>query len=242
MLVKGSPQFETQDDFGRGDGISSIPQWHYSSSKFQQKTGMLNLDGFDLDPELQNILNRLRDISCQPSTTDSSNILMVLSPSDLHDLTCFVLHKLLRAPPVVSTDCHQAIQSECLRYAAAIYMFIIHGPTYFPHTVILQSLVQRLRYHLSLILSGPHGQLSVWLINAGMVGSLATSGSKWFLDQATTLRTALNFQSWEDIKLCLETVLWLETGTGTLFREAWEGIFASDTNTSPFKLALLPDG
>ena len=97
MLVKGSPQFETQDDFGRGDGISSIPQWHYSSNPFQQKPDMLNLDGFDLDPELQNILNRLRDISRQPRMTDSSNIPTILSPSDLHDLTCFVLHKLLRS-------------------------------------------------------------------------------------------------------------------------------------------------
>ena len=242
MLVKGSPQFDTQDDFGRGDGIGSIPQWPYSSNQFQQKPGMLNLDSFDLDTELQNILHRLRDISCQPSTTDSSNVPTILSPSDLHDLTCFVLHKLLRSP-LITMDSQQTILSKCLRYATSIYMLIIHGPTYFPHTAILQSLVQELKYCLSLALSsGLQDQLSVWLINAGMVGSLATSESRWFLDQASTLRAGLNFQSWEDIKLCLESVLWLQTGTGTLFRQAWEGIFASDTNTSPFKLDLLPEG
>ena len=242
MLVKGSPQFDTQDDFGRGDGISSIPQWPYSSNQFQQKPGMLNLDSFDLDTELQNILHRLRDISCQPSTTDSSNVPTILSPSDLHDLTCFVLHKLLRSP-LITMDSQQTILSKCLRYATSIYMLIIHGPTYFPHTVILQSLVQQLKYYLSFILSsGLQHQFGVWLINAGMVGSLATSESRWFLDQASTLRAGLNFQSWEDIKLCLESVLWLQTGTGTLFRQAWEGIFASDTNASLFKLALLPEG
>jgi hypothetical protein len=241
MLVMGSPQFQTQDDSGLGDGICSIPQWQNSSDDSQYDANMLNLESLDIQPALQNILIRLRKIFRQPTMTDSPKITTILSASDLHDLTCFVIHRLLLLPTPIRMNSRPASLSESLRYAICIYMFVIHGPTYFPHTSILQSLVLQLKYRLSLALSSSvQNQLSVWLVTAGMAGSLTPSESRWFMDQALDLCATLKLQSWEDTKLCLESVLWLDIGSGDVFRQAWEGVFTSYTVTSPINLGLLP--
>lgn len=242
MLVMGFPQFQTQDDFGQGDGISAIPQWYCESAQVQPHLSSLDFTILDLDPAIENILIRLRMIF--QYLGDSQNPSASLSTTDLHDLTCFVLHRLLLLPPTIDNDPQSAALSNCLRCATSIYMLVIHGPTYFPHTAMLRSLLLQLKHHFSSLILPAELQdpLSVWILSVGMVGSLGTGENSWFLEQSSALSATLGFQSWEDAKLRLESVLWLDAGSGNLFRQIWEGIFVADSNASAsaFKLALLP--
>ncbi|KAF4974219.1 hypothetical protein FZEAL_8857 [Fusarium zealandicum] len=106
MLVTGVPQFPLQDDFGYGDGIAPIPQWSLASTGLNPQD--TTLDGTDIDPALGDIFSRLRSIFHQPGASQ-------LTDTELHDLTCFVVHKLLLLPPVSPMESRQSAISECLR-------------------------------------------------------------------------------------------------------------------------------
>ncbi|KAE9366220.1 hypothetical protein N431DRAFT_352569 [Stipitochalara longipes BDJ] len=224
LLVTGSPQFETQDDFGRGHGIYAIQQWQRPFLVEDRDLDLLDFDEVDLDPVLGNILNRLRSIFHNSAT---------LSTTDLHDLTCFTLHRLLSLPPLTGVDSRSLHTSGCLRFAISAYMLIIHGPTYYSHVHILNTFVIQLKSRLSSMLSLGECQhsLLIWLLSVGAVASTGhgTDESHWFRDQAGTISAALGIQHWDDIKLHLKRVLWLETRSQVLFQQIWEEILTSTT-------------
>lgn len=224
MIVTQSPQFPTQNDSGFGDGISPILQWQEAATSLQNPVPP-PLDNLHLDSEIGEILFRLRSIFHSPRRLELSN-------TDLHDLACFVLHRLLLWSPQ-STQCdilEAAEISQCVRYAVALYMLIIHGPTYFSHALLQANATLQLRVHLessltSLLLS--HGSLALWLLSVGMVASDDTSGRCWFTAQARIAASALDLYIWEDMSIRLEEVLWLKTEqTECLFRQRWEEVWA----------------
>jgi hypothetical protein len=231
MLVMGSPQFQTQDDYGIGDGIGSISQWQQSSLNHENTLGFRNLASLELDPELTDILSRLCYIFDLSGNVGEHS--MTLSTTDLHDLTCYALHRLLSISIQQDLSSESLTRSEVVRYATSIYMFLIHGPTYYPHAAILYALVLQLKFFLerlqpptSLFESSMH----VWLLSIGLVGSLGTGENEWFLSQTSELSYSLNLQSWDDIKTHLESVAWLRTGPVELFHQMWGKLFASVLN------------
>jgi hypothetical protein len=234
MLVMGSPQFLTQDDFGVGNGISTIKQWQCISPQELPDPDILKLGDLGLNPGLQNIITRLRIIFGQSRMPDLQNTPQILSTTDLHDLTCFVLHRLLLLPSPIETGSQSAIISECIRYATSIYMFIIHGPTYYSHAAMLNSLVIQLEYHVGSLISciGLQDPLITWLLSVGTVASMGTDNSKFFTDQAITLLTVVDLQCWEHVRVRLESVLWLDSRCGWLFRQAWEELGVAENYES----------
>ena len=94
MLVTGSPQFDTQNNFGEGDGVCAIQQWQWQFSMENTNLYLLDFDVLGLDPILGNTVNRLRPILQMAEDPT------VLSTTDLHDLTCFILRRLLSLPPL----------------------------------------------------------------------------------------------------------------------------------------------
>jgi hypothetical protein len=216
MLVMGQPQFETQDDVGIGHGIPPIPEWQLdpAAPDVDDPCG-LNLE--DIDYPVRNVLNRLRSVfhlaKMQP-----------LPPTRFHDLTCFVVHRLLLTAPDSSTS-SLSPTTECLRYAIILYMFTIQGPTYYSHAVILNTMVAKLSTHLDRLDSKPRerGTLDVWLCTIGMVAATVTTHYQRFVDRTRAVADVMELRRWDDVLSCIRSVLWLETTHADhMFRDHWE--------------------
>lgn len=223
MLVMGYPQFPTQDDFGVGNGIDPIPQWQLGPARLS--LDLQDLDNLNLDPAISNILGRLRNIFHESRISR-------LSTADLHDLTCFVVHRLLLLPSPSHALSLPSILSDCLRYAMIVYMLTIHGPTYYSHAEILNSATTKLKGCLQTLLAPTpfDDTLRVWLFSVGMVASMGTKECQWFMEQAAASAIALNSHDWDDLLVHLKTILWLEIRQGELFRQKWVEIFARPTS------------
>ena len=90
MIVMQAPQFPAQGDSEADDGIAPIPLWYQAGSHINTLAPTM-LDTPVLDPEVADVLCRLHNLF------DSSQY--KLSSTDLHDLTCYVVHKLLLWKP-----------------------------------------------------------------------------------------------------------------------------------------------
>jgi hypothetical protein len=236
MLVMESPQFQTQYDNGSGHGISKTPQWELISLQEVQTQDPLYLSTLDVDPEIQRTLTSLRIFfgkcgSAQGST--SARLDTRLDTTDLHDLACFILHKLLATH---SFQVPTTSISECIRFASSIYMLVIHGPTYYSHAAILRKLVLKLQYYMQRLTlpAATHRSLQIWLFSIGIVASLGTPEYAWFAKQTAALSTSLNPRSWQSVKPLLKNVLWIDNGYEILFRQAWEQVFAASFSSLGF--------
>jgi len=228
MLVTGSPQFQLQDDFGFGDGIRllSLPDSDPLSEDNLQS--LLHFTDLEVDPTVEDTLVRLKVIFRQHEDPDLESLPKTLtSTTNLHELTCFVLHKLLTLP---SHDPGPNSASECLRYGTCVYMFIIHGPTYYSHATILNNLVLQLRDHLEMFLSSSNykSSLVLWLLSVGLVGSFGTESHHWFVNQTAALSASFDVRCWEHVEKTLRTVLWYDTKYTRMFGQVWVQIIESN--------------
>ncbi|KAF9895350.1 hypothetical protein FE257_000254 [Aspergillus nanangensis] len=205
MLVMGYPQFQTQDDVGIGDGIPAIPEWQLDSTALKQDD-LSDLGYLDIDISVKNVFVRLRNAFKRAQH-------IPFHPTRLHDLTCFVIHRLLLPTPT-STDLQSSSPiTECIRCAIILDMFIIQGQTYYSHAVILNTIVTRFIDHLKELDSSPHvyDNLDAWFCAIGMMASpdIALHYS-WFVERAHVTAISLNLANWEDTILRIKSVLWLE--------------------------------
>ncbi|UKZ97060.1 uncharacterized protein TrAFT101_011829 [Trichoderma asperellum] len=218
MLVMGAPQFPAKDDFGHGDGISPIPQWQLVSADAEAPDGIF--DDLNINPALGSILSRLRTIFQDPRHSNLTN-------TALHDLTCYVIHRLLLLPPLIDENPMHSAASECLRYAAALYMLIIHGTTYYSHAGLAHILIFQLRYNLT-VLAGTNYMYEphiIWALSVGMVSTIGREGHQWFLEQSSTVSETLNLTTWEDVLMRLHSILWIRVPQEELFRQTWKEVF-----------------
>ncbi|KAM0425782.1 hypothetical protein ACHAPT_009032 [Fusarium lateritium] len=215
MLVTGAPQFPIQDDLGIGDGVCPTLQWLLASPDLESPSEAI--DDLDIDPAMADILTRLRSISQEASN---------LSGTELHDLTCFVVHKLLLLPPHSTEDLQQSAISESLRYAMALYMLIIHGTTYYSDIGLVMTIMPQFRRYLEVLVGSSEvdESLKLWIFSVGMVSSIDPINRKWFTEQACRTATALKIQTWEDVLVQLKRTLWMETPRGAIFQKQWEDI------------------
>jgi hypothetical protein len=219
MIVMQSPQFATQDDFGRGDGVAPILQWFELTNHYHE-----HLSPEGLDPDIGDILGRLHMLFIEP---DRFN----LSTTDFHDLTCFVLHRLLEgaAQPTYADALQAHSISDSVRHAMALYLLIIHGPTYFSHAQLQYATVTRFKSHLESLttLALPANRsITIWLLSVGMVASDGTPDCQWFEIQSRRATAAYGVYFWHDILVHLKEVLWLEKPQiEHLFRQKWDGVW-----------------
>lgn len=207
MLIMGHPQFETQDDAGIGRGIPPIPEWQLSSLTVQDPP---ELRGLNIEEEVRNVFIRLRSIFRAAER-------MPFTSTQLHDLTCFVIHRLLRTR-------HTTLLTECIRSATVLYMFIIQGPTYFSHGVIFNDILNRLTEHLQQrdLTQHTHDPIDIWFCAVGMVASIDTPHYPWYLERAGAAIASLHLNVWEDVFIRIKCFLWLETQQGeNVFRPHW---------------------
>ncbi|KAM5378109.1 hypothetical protein ACJZ2D_004567 [Fusarium nematophilum] len=219
MLVTGSPQFPIQDDFGFGVGIGPILQWSLASTSLDPLDTTFR--GFDIDPDIGNVFARLCNIIHGQESS-------CLTGTELHDLTCFAVHKLLLLPPVSLAN---PTISESLRHAMVLYLLTIHGTTYYSHANLAYATAQQLRAHLESLVGVTHlhGPLGIWILSMGMVAATGSNDQQWFISQARAASTALGLHKWADVLALLKSILWMGTPREQGFQQAWEGIFNSMT-------------
>ena len=222
MIVTQTPQFSIQDSNGCGNGIAPIPQW-YEATNNKNSTMLTTLDVPLLDPDILDTICRLHNLF------DSSQY--ILCSTDLHDLTCFVVHKLLLWSPQPSHGNFPCdlTASGSIRHALVLYMLVIQGPTYFTHaqlqyatTLKLQAQLEHTWYTMFL----GHSSLAVWLLSVGLVASDGLPEGQWFAKRARTAADVLFLQTWDDVKVHLEEILWLDSRVAEpLFQQKWDGIW-----------------
>ena len=174
-----------------------------------------------MDPTIGDVFMRLRHVFHVSRQQE-------LSTTHLHDLTCFVLHKLLSWSPSKSQlkYSNSCSTSQCIRYAIALYMLIIHGPTYFSHAHLQSTLVIELKRYIEDLMptfATANAEIALWILSIGMVASQDTDTSGWFSAYATTLAHDLALYTWVEVRSYLEVVLWykIQRGEGQ-FRQRWE--------------------
>lgn len=215
MILTGYPQFETQDDLGVGDGISSIPEWHL----IQPLSEPGDIGDLILDESVANVFHHLRSLSHAAQQ-------LPLSTTKLHDLTCFVVHRLLPTHPDLSCSTSSSITG-LMRYALILYMLIIHGTTYYPHTFVLnQALARFVEYHeQSELVSHAQCPLRVWLLTIGMVASVGTSHYPRLAGKARTIATSAHMRTWDEVFRQIKSILWFDTAPGESgFRPHWDAV------------------
>ncbi|KAB8224099.1 hypothetical protein BDV33DRAFT_199836 [Aspergillus novoparasiticus] len=220
MIVMGYPQFETQDDVGIGDGIPPIPEWQLDPTTLYDDSS--ELIGMEVDYAVENVFIRLRSAFKQAQRIH-------FPTTRLHDLTCFVIHRLLLTVPDTESS-HSSSITECVRYAIILYMFIIHGPTYYSHAAMMNSIVIRFIDQLKQLGSTPraYGSLDAWLLAIGLVASTGTPEYQWFIERAQTMAASLRLSNWNDVLIRIKCILWMETLQGEdIFRPHWDAIFST---------------
>lgn len=187
-----------------------------------------------------NILLRLRNIFHNQQVSPLTNM-------ELHDLTCFVIHRLLTMPPFSPADSMRATTSECLRYGMALYLLNIHGTTYYSHADLVNSLITRLTILLKVVTwtDDNSKSLRLWITSVGMVATRGTADSQFFVNQAYAVATAFGLQAWGDIVVQLESILWVSSQQGEVFRHRWEevlmAVHTSSVSHSPFQIFWSPE-
>lgn len=220
MLIMRQPQFETQDDFGTGSGIPPIPEWQLDPLATHED--LWYLDEEHCTPMTRIVFMRLKSVFQHANSSS-------LPPTRLHDLASFVIHRLLSNGPNP-----QAVQpppcSECIRYALVSYMFIIQGPTYYSHAVILQDIMTRLIFQLEQLEANhrAYDALHVWLYAIGLVASTGTADYTWFSNRAGTIAASMSLTGWEDVLSQIKNVMWLDVPHGeAMFRSHWDEVFGT---------------
>lgn len=212
MLVMGHPQFPTQDDFGMGDGIPLVPEWQLDMSDDPYLANTLDLID---DAEVRNVFARLRNVFNRAHQ-------LPLSSTRLHDLTCFVIHRLLATIPQYPPT-SPSPTTESIRYTTILYMFLIHGPTYYSHDFIMGTIVSKLLTTLIHLDSRFPVSIDVWFLAIGLAASSNTPNYQWFAERAQAIVHPLHIRSWDDVVMHVKTVLWLDTADAVL-RPHWDGI------------------
>jgi len=215
MLIMGFPQFETQDDLGVGDGIPPIPEWQMDPPALDQN--VLGCYGAFVDSEVENVLARLRNVFQRAQQVP-------LTPTKLHDLTCFVVHRLM-SPSLVTIGTPSSPLSECIRCAIILYMLTIQGPTYYTHAAMSATIAGLLAMCYEQLESTlhVHGPIDVWLMAVGLVASAGMPSHGWFIEKSRRICEELRIHSWEGAAATVKRVLWLETARGKdMFRAHWD--------------------
>ncbi|OKP14560.1 hypothetical protein PENSUB_13912 [Penicillium subrubescens] len=232
MLILGHPQFPVQDDGGVGDGIPPISEWLSCSTTLENDT-IPELSWVIDDEVVRTALARLRYIFNRAEGEPFSG-------TKLHDLTLFVTHRLLLSVPDTQDSTSSPV-TQCIRYALIIYMFIIQGPTYYSHDVILSSIVTQFIWHLERLESTPHvyDALDIWLLTIGIVASAGTANYHSYTAKIRGVCAYLNLTDFPDVLTYLKSICWLGGSQGEdILRPHWNAILVDNSSLGPAELAL----
>lgn len=215
----GAPQFDVQEGSERADGIEATPQWE-AAAPSEATLGDFS-EQLNLDQAIADVLARLRTIYHQPAISK-------LTTNEMHDLTGFVMHKLLLLPPFVSLDEARAASSECLRYSLALYILVIRGTTYYSHYDLANIILLQLRMHLETLSQTCHrfGSLWLWTITMALAAPVGLTNLQWAREEACTAARARGLRAWRHVVVHLESIMWIKTAQESMFQQKWEVVLS----------------
>lgn len=211
MIITGTPQFPTQDDNGTGEGVGIIPEW--TTARIPD-LAELPISRTSIDAETWNIYTRIYGIF---KHSDSAP----LTPTKLHDLTSFAIHRLL-TPLSTDTGSFSNDLSSCLRLGVTIYMLLMQGPTYYTHLGLMGRATAQLASRLS-----PDRPLSsaldLWLVAVGLAAAHNTALYQSFQNRARFMSEYLQLGAWSDCSKRIKDVLWLRNpDKESVFQSHWD--------------------
>ncbi|KAL2162893.1 hypothetical protein VTH06DRAFT_6729 [Thermothelomyces fergusii] len=236
MLIMGHPQFETQDDTGAGNGIPPIPEWQLGSPAICE--ALFEPASPDVDDAVKQTFLRLRNVFQRAKQTP-------LTAIALHDLACFVIHRLLPPTDDVASHIKASPLTECVRYATILYMFMAQGPTYFTHAVIFNRVLDRFveSFRLRRPRQNYDSVLDVWFLTVGLAAAHRTPHYPWFVGRAAAAVEALRLGSWDHVADRVKGVLWLDTDrVEALFRPHWDAVLRTPDRPDPPDLPGCANG
>lgn len=201
MIVTGEPQFETQDNSGRGNGIPVSPEW-----LLELPSDTRDIRDFFEDP----IEESVWDVFIRLRTIFASQSGLTMSSTQLHDINCFAIHRLLPT----TDDLQRAVASpltECLRYGIILYTLAIQGMTYYSHDFILDTLLSRFLCHMEILHSSDRSYTSadVWLAHVGMIASARTRHCLTFVDKIGEISQNMDLTE-QEYRNHVQNILWLD--------------------------------
>lgn len=110
----------------------------------------------------------------------------------------------------------------------ALYMLVIHGTTYYSHMPLANRIMNQLKNHLEALAqtSFIHDPSWLWLLSIGTVTTMSVADYQWLTDQALIASRGLELYTWKHVCRHLQSILWMETHRGDIFRQKWEEILS----------------
>ncbi|KEY74721.1 hypothetical protein S7711_05470 [Stachybotrys chartarum IBT 7711] len=219
LLVTGSPQFPAQNNDGFGNGIQPTAQWQLSAHQPAATSLGTIPHGLDVCPEMSDVLMRLRSIFQSSALTNT----------EIHDLTCYVVHKLLLMAQPSHTDATRLAVFECLRYGIVLYMLIIHGTTYYSHDALAHAIIPKLQTHLEILADTEylHSPIFVWTVSIALAAMppFAEAHQEWFLTRARVMAISLGMTAWDQVASQLKAVLWINLPQQVAIQRQWDEVW-----------------
>ncbi|KAJ6157347.1 hypothetical protein N7470_004939 [Penicillium chermesinum] len=118
---------------------------------------------------------------------------------------------------------------ECVRFAIILYMFTIHGPSYYPHAMLLDTTVARFKEELEKRETQHYADsMGIWFYSIAMEASSGSSHYTWFVQKARAAASALGLQTSDEAISRMKGILWLGSSHGEeIYARHWDAVWAS---------------
>jgi hypothetical protein len=191
---------------------------------------LLDLEANGICKNVSDILLEIRYLSRSfPAQSDgiASHIQAILKDLDLYS-TVLILQRLLQTKPDADPGSHAARITECCRFAGAILLFFPFKNLYLDPTLLINSLVHKLQTALGSIvprLLNGNNKLLIWLLSVGGIATLNLPAERdWFVSHLAESAAELELKSWDEMKSCLEMVVWIDAIDDYQLRQLWEEV------------------
>ena len=229
LLLTTEPQFPQEEPVD----LYSPPLLPPEKSKSSQASNLLDFEEYGICKNVSRLLLEIRYLSRFFPTPTDDIAPYVLEDFDIHSSVCSILQRLLQTKLDVYPGSHGARITECCRFAAAIFLFFLFKNHYPDPTILINSLVHRLQTALDSIitcsLDGSH-RLLVWLLSVGGAAALNLPAERdWFVSYLAESAAELELASWDEVKRCLQMVIWIDAMDDYPFHQLWEEVLTNVT-------------
>jgi len=179
------------------------------------------LEAYGICKKISDILLEFQYLS-RSFRAPSDNIARpILKDLDINN-TVLVLQRLLQTQPDADPGSYAVRITECCRFAGAILLVLPFKHGFLDPTLLINSLIHKLRTALGSIapyLLNRNNKLLVWIFSVGSIAALNLPAERyWFVSHLAELVAELEFKSWDEMKSCLEMVVWVNSIDDSLLR------------------------
>jgi hypothetical protein len=222
--------FEPQFPLEKPIDLYDPPQWPLEVSESAQAFGLVDFDTYGICKSVSDILLEIRYLSHFVSTQSHDIASPILEDLDIPSKVHSILQRLLQTKPYTDPGSHAACITECCRFTAMIFLLLAFENQYLDPTLLIDFLVHKLQTSLGSILPcslNGSNKLLAWILSVGGVAALNLPTERdWFVSHLAESAAELNLKSWDEVKSCLEAVIWIDTIDDYPVSRLWEGVLS----------------